>query len=389
MLLRRVARVARATGAEVELFFPCYDPSLELSLFASREEVSREKQRIANRAATRLAELALLMSDEGLEVQHEVRWDHPVSDAILRKIDDCAPDLVMKRSHGPNFVVGLSRNTDWELIRQSPAHIWFVKEEKELTGTMLTAVGGISIGEGIITESDYHVFRTGNLIADCLDARNRAVHCYQVPRVEAYANYMPFIDGAANVIAQTQPWQDLAKLHGEAICRFAEDFDLDSGEVILSKGQPDDALPAEAKTAGAGLLVMGARNLGRWERLLSPVAAEPVLAEVPCDLLLVKEPNDLEPPRTGRRPRTGEPEVDVEMAVVRPEETFDSPQAVARAEHLTGELRRRILDVWALDIESQLREENEGGPVRSTQAGVLKEIADARRAIEASPAERR
>jgi universal stress protein E len=380
-LLRRATQIARASGACVELFYPCYDPSLELSLFASREEVSREKERVANRAATQLAELALGMTGNGFEVEHEVRWDHPVGDAVLRKIDDCEPDLVMKRSRGPSFIVGLSQNTDWELIRNAPAHIWFVRDEEELTGTVLTAVGGTAVDEGIINEPDYRVFRLGNLVASCLGAENRAVHCYQVPRVDAYATYAPFISGASNVVAQTQPWQDLAELHGEAISRFAEQFDLDAEQIILSRGEPGGALPKQAKAHDAGLLVMGARNLSRWERVLSPVAAEPVLAETPCDLLIIKEPEAVEIPQAERQPRTGEPDIDVEMAVVHPEKAFRTPLAVAQADHLTGELRQRILDVWELDIEAQLREEDEGGPVRPTDAGVLKEIATARREI--------
>jgi nucleotide-binding universal stress UspA family protein len=387
-LLRRAIQVARATGAEIELFYPCHDPSLDISLFASREEVSQEKERVANRAATQLAELALGMSGDDVEVKHEVRWDHPVSDAILRKIDDAAPDLVMKRSRGPSFFVGLSQNTDWELIRNAPAHIWFVRGEAVLTDTVLTAVGGTAIDEGIITDSDYRVFRIGSLVADCFGASNRAVHCYQVPRVDAYATYAPFISGASTVVAQTQPWQDLAELHGEAISRFAEHFDLDAAQVILARGEPGSALPEQASAHDAGLLVMGARNLSRWERVLSPVAAEPVLAGTPCDLLIVKEAGDVEIPQADRQPRTGEPDIDVEMAVVHPEKAFRTPLAVARADHLTGELRQRILDVWELDIESQLREEDEGGPVRATRAGVLNEISAARREIDDSPTRR-
>lgn len=384
VLLRRAVQVARACDAQIELFYPCHDPSLDLSLFASREEVSHEKERVANRAATQLAELALRMGSEGLDVQHEVRWDHPVGDAILRKIDDSAPDLVMKRSRGPSFIVGLSQNTDWELIRNAPAHIWFVRDEEELTDTVLTAVGGTAIDEGIITESDFRVFRIGNLVAERFGAENRAVHCYQVPRVDAYATYAPFISGASNVVAQTQPWQDLAELHGEAISSFADRFDLDPDRVILSRDNPGNALPEQARNHDAGLIVMGARNLGRWERVLSPVAAEPVLAETPCDLLIVKESEDVQIPQAERQPRSGEPDVDVEMAVVHPEKAFRTPLAVAQADHLTGELRQRILDVWELDIEAQLREEDEGGPVQSTRAGVLKEINAARREIDES-----
>ncbi len=388
VLLSRAIEAARATGAELELFYPCYDPSLELSLFASQEEVSSEKAQIANRAATQLAGLALSIGQMGLDVKHEVRWDHPVGDAVLRKIADAEPDLVMKSTRSPNFIIGLSQNTDWDLIRNAPTHIWFVKEGDSLKKTVLTAIGGTDFDEGIIAESDFHVYRIGNLIADYLGAENQALHCYQVPRVHAYATYTPVITGAPTVASQTRPWQDLAELHGEAVRRFAEQFDIDSGEVILLRGEPASVLPKEAKSLDAGLLVMGARNLGRWGRVFGAVAAEPVLAEVPCDLLIVKEAEDAEVPEAKQQPRTGVPDIDIEMAVVHPEKAFKTPLAVARADLLTSELRQRILDVWKLDIEAQIREEDEGGPVRSSRAGVLKDINTARLEIEESPIHR-
>lgn len=384
-LLSRAIEVARANGAELELFYPCCDPSLELSMFASRKEVSEEKEQIANRAATQLAELALGIGQTGLKVKHEVRWDHPVGDAILRKIADTGSDLVMKRTRSPNFIIGLSQNTDWELIRNAPAHIWFVKEGENLNRTVLTAIGGTAFDGDIIAESDYRVYRMGNLVASGLGAENQALHCYQVPRVHSYATYAPLITGGTDHAAtQTRPWEDLAILHGEAITRFAKQFDIDVKEVNLARGEPAGVLPKQAKSLNAGLLVMGARNLGRWDRVFGPVSAEPVLAEAPCDLLIVKEAEGTEIPEAEHQPSTREPDIDVEMAVVHPEKAFKTPLAVAAADHLTGELRRRILDVWELDIEAQLREEDEGGPVQSSQAGVLKDISTARREVDHS-----
>jgi len=387
-LLRRAAQVARSTGAELELFCPCFEPSLEMSLFTSQELVNSEKEQIANRAATQLAELALGMKESGLEVMHEVRWDHPFGDAILRKIVDSGSDLVMKSTRSPNYIVGLSQNTDWELIRNAPAHIWFVKDGTSSNGVVLTAIGGAAVDEGIITESDYRVFQIGNLIADHLGVRNRALHCYQVPSVHAYAKYTPLISGTPGAVAHTLAWKDLAEMHGEAISQFVENFGITTDEVIIRRGRPDKVLPEQAEALDAGLLVMGARNLGRWDRLFIPVAAEPVLAEAPCDLLIVKEPVNVDLQEVRHRPSTGKPDIDIEMAVVHPEKAFRTPLAVANADNLTGELRQRILDIWELDIQAQLREEDEGGPVRSSRAGVLKDIRTARREIDVSSTRR-
>lgn len=43
-LLQRAIQLARTSGAELELFYPYYDSSLELGMFANREDVNREKE---------------------------------------------------------------------------------------------------------------------------------------------------------------------------------------------------------------------------------------------------------------------------------------------------------------------------------------------------------
>lgn len=382
-LIERAEAVARSTDATLELFSACHDPSLELKLFATREEVSEEKERIANQVATGVAELALDLQSRNFDVAHEVRWDHPPADAILRKIADSGADLVMTNTRSPNYFFGLSQNTDWELIRNAPVHIWFVKEREQADGPVLTAIGSNAADSDIIGDLDHLVFRMGTLAANCLETRNLPVHCFQVPNVHAYATYAPSMAGAMTAAMQPNAWQDLAQLHGEAIDRFAEHFGIDPTEITLLKGEPARELPSQAMAVNAGLLVMGARNLGRWERALNPVAAEPVLAEAPCDLLFVKESSEFSTPRSASPPPKVNPEVDLEMAIVYPEKAFKTPLAIAHADQLSRELRSRLLEIWEVDAKAQLRAENEGGPVHSTQAGVLKEIQSARRELAA------
>lgn len=378
-LLRRASKLAETTGAELELFYPYHDPSLELSLFVNREEINLEKERIANRAATRMAELALQLNSGDVNVSHEVRWDHPPADAILRKIADSRPDLVMKQTRAPDYILGLADHSDWDLIRKSPVHLWFVKDDTALTDTVLTAVGGTAVDEGIITDSDREIFEVGNSIARYLEAQNRPVHCYQVPEVEVYAAYAPSLAGLTHVSGQN--WDEIARLHGQVISNFAEQYGLSPDDILISKGHPAEVLPEMAKDLSAGLLVMGARNLGRWHRLFSSVAAEPVLADAPCDVFFVKESEEAELPEARESVTRGVPEVDLEMAITNPENAFKTPQGVVETRQLTRNLRERILDIWDHDVRAQLTQEEEGGPIQSTPANLLKEINEAKASL--------
>jgi len=380
-LLQRALDVSRASGCELELFTAYYDPSLELSLFSDQDLVNQEKDRVTNSAATKLGEIALELKQHGAKISHEVRWDHPYSDALLRKISETSPDLVMKESHGPNYVLGLTDNPDWELIRKSPSHIWFVKEGTPEMNTALTAIGETTVDAGIISESDYRVFELGNLLADSIGARNVPIHSYEVPRLHAYTAYAPMLAGTTQVAHQVENWDEIARMHGKAIEKFAKHFNIDVDRVEIAKGHAADVIPAFAKTLNAGLVVMGARNLGRWERVLSSVAAEPVLSSVPCDVVFVKESEGLSTPIAEEKPRKGVPSVNLEMAITEPDKTFTSPESVVNTDDLTIGLRRRILDAWELDVNRQMTAEDEGGPVHDAPAHLLAEINRARESL--------
>jgi universal stress protein E len=383
-VLQRALWLAEATGCELELFHVCHEPSLELRLFANREEVHREKERLANEAALRVAELALGLQREGVEVSHEVRWDHPEPDAILRKIADSAPDIVMKQSRGPKFVLGLSDHTDWELLRKSAAHLWFVKQGNPAIDTVLTAVGGTFDDNEVVSQADYDLFELSGRITASLGAENLPVHSYQVPRLYAYTTYAPAVPGASGIPNQVKVWEEIARAHGSEIKKFARHFDIDPAQIRLSKGHPAEVMPELAASLNAGLVVMGARNLNRWERFFNSVSAEPVLSESPCDVLFIKDREGARVPSAEQRPRTVVPDLDLEMAITHPEKAFNTPRAVVESSQLSPALRRRILDAWERDIRAQQRVENEGGPVLPTEAGVLEEISDARDSLKRS-----
>lgn len=380
-VLRRALNLAQATDCKLELFTAYHEPTLELRLFADQEEVSAEKDRLTNSAATRLGEIALDLRSRGANVSHEVRWDHPYADALLRKISDTGPDLVMKQTHGPNYVLGLTDNTDWELIRNSPSNVWFVKQGAPAIETVLTAVGGTAVDDDVISGADYEVFEVANKLAEVMGARNVPAHSYEVPRLHAYAAYAPVVVASAQVAGEADSWAKIARLHGQAIREFARHFEIDVNQVEISRGHPADVIPSLAKSLNAGLVVMGARNLGRWDRLFQSVSAEPVLSSVACDILFIKEASGAKIPETDRQPRRGVPSVNIEMAITHPDKAFESPEAVAETDDLTVGLRRRILDAWELDVNAQLKAVDEGGPVQETPASLLTEISRAKESL--------
>jgi nucleotide-binding universal stress UspA family protein len=383
-LLMRAVALAKATGCELELFHVCDDPSLRAHFFSSEAEIRAAQEHYVNRDASLVAELALLLQSEGVTIHHDVRWDHPRTDAILRKIDDAQPDLVMKQSREYGFVMGMLSNVDWDLIRQSPASLWFVTHGQTCINRLATAVGVTNSDQEMFAAADYRVFRVANLIADQFQAENIPVHAYQVPAV--YSSYAPEFSGMTippeTVASEEETRRDIAHRHGQSIEAFAQYFDLDRESVQIVEGHPSDVLTETAKSLKADLIVMAARNLSHWERLFQSVTAEPVLAESVCDVLFVKDGEGAGTPSPTDDSIQGIPAFNLETAITDPELIFGMPQNLVNATEISVALKRRILLVWEHDVRARESNEGENEAARKVNAQTLRDVSLAKANLE-------
>lgn len=382
-LLRRATDFAKRSGCELELFHVCYDVSLDYQLFPSEAALQQKREILTDRDATLLGEIAARLRDEQIEVTHEVRWDHPRTDAILRKIAQSKPDIVLKQAREHSFLFGIRSNTDWDLARRSPIDLWFVAEDTAGIERIVTAIGNPIVAAGEDEAGvDRQILETANNLAGIYDATIYPVNAYQVPAVGR------FIAGVDGVVAPTgamtgvqETREEMIERHTRAIRDLARDFDRAKDHIHVHEGHPTKVITDVAESVDAGMIVMGASTIGRLERLVTPVTVEPVMAEASCDILVVRERDGASMPDSVTEPFYGRPRYDVEHAITDPEGTFESPQDVVQLDEISIDLRRRILQAWEYDIRASMAEENEGGPARGIDLNALEEIEAARQLL--------
>lgn len=388
-LVKRAMRVAKQSEASVELFTVCHESSLEQRLFADDDEVKRSRQEIADNAAMALEEISLAFKAANLDAKTEALWHADSAGAILRKIATDSPDLVMAESHEHNYLLGVSANTDWTLVRNSTTPIWFVNSEVTDVTSAMTAIGSATADDEIVSTGDYEVFELADQITTLLGVPNTVVHAYQVPAgVRSYVGYAPYMGPVAGSLSVDQnvrreQRREAAVEHGRMLQKFADHFSLDADAIELVQGLPSDVLPMTAQKLGVELVIMGARNISRWQRATSAVAAEPVLANADCDVLFVKDAEGATVPELKEEPQEGVAEFDIEAAVLNPEGVFGEPAKVVEAEQLTIKMQRRLLSMWRQDIVAEQVAVTEGGPAaQTTDPDRLGEIDDLLKALE-------
>ena len=379
-LIRRAVALAKITGCELELFHVCFDGSLQHQLFTSDASLKRRREELTDRDATLLAEMATHLRRECIDVRHEVRWDFPRSDAILRKIAQAKPDIVMKESREHSYLLGITSNSDWDLARRSPAHVWLVNDEIDDVNRIVAAVGNqFGNPADVTTADDYELLQTTRLIADTFKAEVYPVNAYQVPQVSGLAAGM---GAAATPVMSADALQKLqsqtVKQHRGAVKAFARYFDFAKENIRICEGSPNKVIPEVAAAVAADIIVMGASNVGRLERVVRAVTVEPVMATAKADILLVRDGTTDDVPDAAAGPVCGTPRYDLEKAITNPEANFESPQQVATLAEISIDLRKRILQAWEHDIRAEMVEENEGGPPQGTRVGALDEILSAK-----------
>lgn len=339
---------------------------------------------LLDRDATRLAEIAAWLVKDGLKVEHEVRWDYPRTDALLRKIAQSQPGFVLKHQDEHGFLFGITTNTDWELARRSTSDLWLVHDESSSIDPILAAVGSRSGEPGdVASGTDQKLLETAAYLGEACEARVLAVNAYELPGV---SNFVANVGGTVMPVQSAKEQEETRKQilasHERYVKALAEGFRIGESDLYIREGHPGSVIPEVAEKAGAGLIVMGANSISRLERMVRPVTVEPVIAEAECDILIVREDRADSAVEVSDKPLVGVPRHDLEHAITNPDETFESPQQVANLADISIDLRKRILQAWEFDIRAEMAEENEGGPVKAIDVNALDDILSAQELLE-------
>jgi universal stress protein E len=117
----KAARLARLSGAALELFISDFDPSLASQPFLDEAALRRLREEVITERLEQLEARAEELRETGLEVTTHVHWDNPLHEGILRRVAEAEPDLVFKDTHYHSALRrALFSNTDWNLIRLCP-----------------------------------------------------------------------------------------------------------------------------------------------------------------------------------------------------------------------------------------------------------------------------
>lgn len=278
----RAAQLARACGAELELFHGITEP-LSVDAFLSQEGgLAGAEHCIRARCYEALNRLAQQLSDSGLEVRTSAEWDFPAYEAIVRRARRVAADLIVAECHaGRRLAPWLLHLTDWELLRTSPIPVLLVKSAKPYEQPVVLAALDPSHVFSKPVKLDEEILRTAHQFSGALQGSLHTLHAYSpVPVTIAPV-------ATAEALMSVPGMPERAAKARKAISRIVRGR-VPRVRQHLAADVAVEAIPRVARELGASLVVMGAVSRSGLQRMLIGNTAERVLPQLLCDVLVVK-----------------------------------------------------------------------------------------------------
>ena len=278
----KAAQLARAYGAQLELFCALTTPVYADSVLSSAQGLVSLEHELRQNALRRLEAIADRLRVHGIKVTVSAEWDYPAHEAVVRRAQVIKADLIVASLHsGRHRLPWLLRLTDWELVRQSPIPLLLVKNSHPYRHPAVLAAIDPAHAHEKPLQLDKEILRLGRTLTTALRGTLHAVH--------AYSSFVVAVPPEMITPGTLGKMQEDAKREAQSgFNRALRAARIPRSRQYLVGRLPVDAIAEAARKSHSAIVVMGAISRSGYKRLLIGNTAERILDELPCDLLVVK-----------------------------------------------------------------------------------------------------
>jgi universal stress protein E len=291
VVVGRAAWLAEANDCELHLWYCDLDiGALSRGIFLSNETRDLARQ-IRHAQQDVIEELAAPWRDRGLTVVTNILEERPAADALLRQAQELQPNYVVKGTEYHSVAErSIFLETDWHLIRTCPFPLWLVKPHAFREKPVVVAAVDPVHSHDKPAALDQQIVAAAKSITDAGQGDLHLFHTYQriagIGR-EATRTFKPIklpVDKLSKAIQAE---------HRALLDSLAAAYGIDADHTHQLPGETTELLPVFARTHKTDLVVMGA--LARWglRRMIVGSTAERVLDHLPCDILIVRLPEQI------------------------------------------------------------------------------------------------
>lgn len=279
----KAAQLARALGAEVELFHSLATP-VYADLYAMGDQGLRGLEwELRQQALRRLESIADRLRQHSIKVTVAAEWDFPVYEAIVRRALRINADLiVVSRYAGRHAAPWLLRLTDWELVRLSPIPLLLVKNPHAYRHPAVLVALDPSHAFEKPLQLDQAILQMGDAISKGLRGTLHAVHAFARVPIKSVP------PGGLSPHAAKKITRQAERAASQALDKVLGTIRVARTRRYVMARDPVEAIRAATARSHGAIVVMGAISRSGLKRLLIGNTAERILDELSCDILVVK-----------------------------------------------------------------------------------------------------
>jgi len=279
--LHRGVELARRTGAKLTICQFVHYPMIEIA----RERLDAELATMAQRDYLRqmgswLYEEVGELVKRGIKADCDIVWAPILHEAVLGKILEIGPDLVIKDAdydHG-RLTHSDRDPIDTRMLRLCPAPLMLVRPESPLIPKrLLAAVDVLSLetSAGVLNQ---RIMDQGKSLSSACEADLEVASAY---------SWVP-LGGEDYGASMAAVFDSIDTAHREASADFAKRFEIPEARMHRLLGVASDVIRKSASEMKTSLVIIGSAYRSGWDRLLMGTTAESLARRLECDVLMIK-----------------------------------------------------------------------------------------------------
>jgi universal stress protein E len=277
---RRAAELCRRSGAQLHMLMVVFDARIDATAELVDVEVSQlARERFIDRRQRWLSQWCADLSTQNIRVSYEVVWARKVHDAVLAKVAERSPELVIKDLRRENVLHRWSMlsHADSRLAHACPTALMLVQPESSATFARVAAAVDPAHLEARASGLDDAVVRMAMPMAMLTGASLELLHVIPYPRGS---------EGLSIEIDELL--ERLRREDEQAFTRFADGYGVALEQRVVMSGVVVPELLRHVAGARVDLLVIGSQYRRGLDRFLLGSHAESLVSQAPCDVLLVR-----------------------------------------------------------------------------------------------------
>jgi universal stress protein E len=296
--VNKAAQIAKGLHAQLTLFHDIATPLYAEALQGRGIDIASLQREVQTARREQLEKLAARLRKHGIDVDVAADWDYPPYEAIIRKAQRIAADLLVVDNHhgsGRHPARWLLAYTDWELLRLCPIPVLLVKNRRLYHRPRVLAAVDPAHTFAKPSNLDRQILRAGAQLVHALRGELHALHVFNPPLAMMPA--MP--DGP--LVDLEAGREEMERAAQRKLERLVDGFDVKRSHCHLVQGRPNEAIPATARRERSAIVAMGVVSRSGLKRFFIGNTAEFVMDAVTADILVVKPADfDSRIPRAGR-----------------------------------------------------------------------------------------